>query len=72
MEIIKKHWALIGFVIALLVDDNTGLIAYAFENTVAQNIVRGLGAILLAYYWNPNNSAKKIGGGGAVIPNKGF
>lgn len=70
---IKENWALFGFIFALLIDDNTGLIASVFSNPAIQNLVKGLGAILLAYYWNPTQkaSANKIGGG-AVIPNKGF
>ncbi len=62
MNLIKKHWPLIGFIIAMLIDDQTGLIASLFHDQVVQNIVKGLGAIILAYFWNPafNDEPKKL------------
>lgn len=61
MNLIKKHWPLLGFILALLIDDQTGLLASLFHDQVVQNIVKGIGAILLAYFWNPafKNEIKK-------------
>ena len=53
MNLIKKHWPLIGFILAMLIDEKTGLIASLFHDQVLQNIVKGLGSIILAYFWNP-------------------
>ena len=53
MELIKRHWPLIGFILAMLIDDQTGLLASLFHDQVVQNIIKGLGAILLAYFWHP-------------------
>jgi hypothetical protein len=53
MNLIKKHWPLIGFILAMLIDEKTGLIASLFHDNVLQNIIKGLGSIILAYFWNP-------------------
>lgn len=53
MNLIKKHWPLLGFILALLIDDQTGLLASLFHDQVVQNVIKGIGAILLAYFWNP-------------------
>lgn len=53
MNLIKKHWPLIGFILAMLIDDQTGLLASLFHDQVVQNVIKGLGAIILAYFWNP-------------------
>lgn len=53
MNLIKKHWPLLGFILALLIDDQTGLLASLFHDQVVQNLIKGIGAILLAYFWNP-------------------
>jgi len=67
MNILKKHWALIGFILAFLVDQNTGLLDLLTENQVYQNLIKGLGAIILAYFWHTDNT-EKIGGGGITNP----
>lgn len=53
---LKKHWALIGFILAFLIDQNTGLLELLTENQVYQNLIKGLGAILLAYFWKNENN----------------
>ena len=60
MKLIKRHWPLIGFILAMLIDDQTGLLASLFHDQVVQNIIKGLGAILLAYFWNPAFNDKVI------------
>ena len=68
MNTIKKHWALIGFILAFLLERETGFLKLITENTEIQNIVKGLGAIILAYFWkneNTETSQKRARGIGA-------
>jgi lipid-A-disaccharide synthase-like uncharacterized protein len=52
----KKNWALIGFIIAFLLDQNTGFISKVVPDTYWQNFIRGLGSLLLAYFWKNQNN----------------
>jgi len=61
MNILKKHWALIGFILAFLIDQNTGLLDLLTENQVYQNLIKGLGAIILAYFWKNENTTTTRG-----------
>ncbi len=55
-KLLKKHWALIGFVVAFLLDQNTGVIAKICQDEFCQNLFKGLGAIILSYFWQSNNN----------------
>ena len=63
MNFIKKHWALIGFILAFLIEQNTGFLDLITQNPTLQNLIKGVGAIVLAYFWHtPDNETKGIGG----------
>jgi hypothetical protein len=70
MEIIKKHWALIGFILAFALDTQFGVLESLIGSEQWVNIIRGLGAIVLAYFWQSENSLR-IGGGGIKNPKGG-
>jgi hypothetical protein len=70
MEIIKKHWALIGFILAFSLDTQFGVLESLIGNEQWVNIIRGLGAIVLAYFWQSENNLR-IGGGGIKNPKGG-
>lgn len=57
--IIKKHWALIGFIIAFLLDAQFGFVAAIAPNEQIALLIHGLGAIILAYFWQSENVMKK-------------
>ena len=67
--VIKKHWALIGFILAFALDTQFGLIETVIGSEQWVNIIRGLGAIILAYFWQNENNLR-IGGGGIKNPKK--
>lgn len=69
-EFIKKHWALLGFILAFLIDQNTGIVELVTSNVTLQNLIKGLGAIFLAYFWKTeNNTEKKSRKGIGTRPN---
>lgn len=68
--IIQKHWALIGFVIAFLLDNQFGFVAAIAPNETVANLIHGIGAIILAHFWQNENNVLKIGGGGIKNPKK--
>jgi len=57
-NLIKKHWALIGFVVAFALDTQFGVLESLIGSEQWINIIRGLGAIVLAYFWKNNNVEK--------------
>ena len=57
-NLIKKHWALIGFVVAFALDTQFGVLESLIGSEQWINIIRGLGAIVLAYFWKNNNVAQ--------------
>jgi 1,4-dihydroxy-2-naphthoate octaprenyltransferase len=64
-NIIKKHWALIGFIFAFALDTQFGLLESLIGSEQWVNIIRGLGAIILAYFWQNENapmSTRGLGG----------
>ena len=65
MKTLKKNWALIGFILAFLLDNQLGLVELITQNETWQEVIKGVGAILLAYFWN---NGKSIGGGGIQNP----
>jgi hypothetical protein len=76
----KKHWALIGFVLAFTLDHQFQIIENFVNDPFWSNIIRGIGAIVLAKYWSTenvtvineiNNMEARIGGGGIKNPSKG-
>jgi hypothetical protein len=71
---IKKNWALIGFVLAFILEQKTGIIGKLFPDPVWQETVKGLGGILLAYYWNSADNIDRLSkkGPGAGTPSHGL
>jgi phosphotransferase system glucose/maltose/N-acetylglucosamine-specific IIC component len=68
---IKENWALIGFLLAFALDTQFGLLEAILGHGQWSNIIRGLGAIVLAYYWNNNKSNRvEMRGIGARPPKR--
>jgi hypothetical protein len=54
-KVIKKHWALIGFILAFALDAQFQIIENFVNDPFWANIIRGLGAIILAKFWSNEN-----------------
>ena len=63
-KVIEKHWALIGFVAAFLLDSQFGFVEAVAPNETVTNLIHGLGAIVLAYFWQNENAPELRGIGG--------
>ncbi len=63
--IITKHWALIGFVLAFILDTQFGFVQAVVKNPTSVQFIHGIGAIILAYFWQNNNTFVKTRGIGA-------
>lgn len=60
-KFLTKNWALIGFIIAFLIDDQTGFLKSIIASESLVNVIKGIGAVLLAYYWNtPKTTAREL------------
>lgn len=68
-KVIEKHWALIGFIAAFLLDSQFGIIDAIAPNEMVARLIQGVGAIILAHFWQSEN-VMKIGGGGIKNPKK--
>ena len=53
-NLIKEHWALIGFIAAFLLDVQFGFVDAIAPNEMIANLIQGIGAILLGYFWQNN------------------
>jgi hypothetical protein len=53
---IKENWALIGFLLAFALDTQFGVLEAILGHGQWSNIIRGIGAIVLAYFWNNENT----------------
>lgn len=51
----NKHWALIGFILAFLLDAQFGFVAAIAPNEQVALLIHGVGAILLGYFWKTEN-----------------
>ena len=66
---IQDNVALLVFITAFLLDQQVGVISSIFPNVIIQETVKGIGSILLAYYWTSKynvNALKKKGIGGVM------
>ena len=77
-KFLKDYSIIIGFILTFILDSQYGIIEYFIKDSFLQNLIKGLGALILAYFTNKKFknseeiSAKMENNGGAVIPNKGF
>lgn len=77
-KILKKHWALIGLIIAFIVDHSFDILIDSGMTATQVDIFQGLGVLLVGYFWNPKPQLKSIHKTttskekGAIIPNKGL
>lgn len=76
---IKKHWALIGLIIAFLVDHAFDILKNSGLTLVEVDLIKGLGVIIVGYFWNPKNDKKPtffataaVKSKGAILPSKGL
>lgn len=53
---IKKHWAVIIFIITALIDTNQGFLESLFDKQWQIVLIRIIGSLILAYKWNPSIS----------------
>jgi len=70
MNFIKKYWVLISWVIAFFLDGKYGILEHFIKDVFWINILKGLGALALAYNTEKNLASKDgdIGGGGIKNP----
>lgn len=74
-QLILKYWMYIAFVISFTIDAQYKILEELLVNPFWVNVIKGLGASLLAYMTNKglSSSAKEgddIGGGGIKVPPK--
>jgi len=75
-EFIKKNWALIGFIVAIIFDSQYGILEKLITDPFWLNIARGLGAVILGYFTEnklglfSKDTDTSIGGGGIKNPPK--
>lgn len=77
---LKKNWMFLGFLLSGLIDTNLGLLEKFISDPVYLNLVRLLGASVLAWFWASPKNVKDVqklektsdGLGGSVIPGKGY
>ena len=67
MKNIKKYSAILGFILAFVLDANYGILDRFVTDPLLANIIKGLGALMLAKLTN-NKLETKIGGGGITNP----
>lgn len=55
-----KNWILIGWILAFLLDQSTYAIEYITPDLNIQNLIRGVGALILSYYWTSKRNEKVV------------
>ena len=50
----KKHWVLVGWLFAVLIDKSTGLVQQLFHDAFWQNFIYIIGTGILGYFWTSN------------------
>lgn len=53
MKLIKKHWALIGIIIAFIVDHSFDILQNSGLSLTQIDLIKALGVIVVGYFWNP-------------------
>ncbi len=79
-KLLNKHWALIGLIVAFLVDHTFDILKNSGLTLIEVDLIKGLGVIIVGYFWNPSNdkkptfspSAASKKGKGAIVPSKGL
>lgn len=82
-KIIKKNWAIIGFLISFILDSQYGILEHFIQDVFWINIIKGLGVFITAYFTqaklglggnanhlNKDEDPEDIGGGGIKNPPK--
>ena len=68
---LRKHWAVIVFVLTALIDQSQGFLESLFTEQWIIVLIRIVGSLILAYKWVPVNSKLNVSAsGGAVRPSK--
>lgn len=72
LKLIRKYWAFIAFIISFVIDSRYGILEKLIGDPFYVNIIKGLGAALLAYVTNrgltSTSKDAEIGGGGIKNP----
>lgn len=81
-KLLKKNWAIIGFLISFVLDSQYGILERFIEDVFWINIIKGLGVFITAYFTQAKLGLGKqnlqtnkdedsdIGGGGIKNPIK--
>lgn len=70
-QFFKKYYVVIGFVLSFILDAQYGILEKLISDTFWLNIVKGLGALVLAYFTGnklTTMSKEDAGIGGSNIP----
>jgi hypothetical protein len=51
---LKKHWAFIGWLFAVCLDQSTGLVEHLINDSFWQNFIYIIGTGALGYFWTSN------------------
>lgn len=67
---IKKYWVFIAWLLAFVLDNQYGILEHFIKDVFWINVIKGLGAVILAYMTNNKLASKDgdIGGGGIKNP----
>lgn len=57
---IKKNWAIIGLIVAFAVDNTFDILKDSGLSITAQNLIKGIGAIIVANYWTSPHNKKQV------------
>ncbi|TAE78722.1 MAG: hypothetical protein EAY81_11980 [Bacteroidetes bacterium] len=58
-KFIKENWQIIGLVAGFAVDNTFDILKDSGLTDTYQNLIKGLGALIVAYYWNSPNNKKQ-------------
>ena len=58
-KVIKKHWALIVWIMAFIFDRQNEFVEVLVKDPVLIKMVYGIGSILLSYFWGRELNKKK-------------
>ena len=57
---LAKNWAIIGWVLTVILDKSTGLVEHLVPNAYWQNFIYILGTGLLAHFWTSSYNVGQV------------
>ena len=69
-QFLKDYSVIIVFIVTFILDDQYGIINYYISNTFYQNLIKGLGALILAYFTGQGLKTSFKKGNGSITPDE--